>query len=154
MTTDDSVRRTAEAFSRARELNERAVPMGYAVLTTAGEEQSQSGRVFESHYAVRPFGTEDGRADRYFPDIEAAAEYIDYLETLPRWTLDLTDSSIEVDGVRRTIAVKETGQVHDLSGGWLSLGGKSRSGVIGDGLTSLSIRASQPPAFGRWRKDA
>lgn len=156
MTTDDYVHRAAEAFEDANGLNQRAVPIGYAVLTTAGETRSEDGQVFESHYSVRPFGAEDGHADRHFPDIDAVARYIDHVESLPSWRLDLTDDSIEVDGVNLTITDKARDESIYLGGGWWPMiGGEIRSGeVFGEGLARLAVRADSPPKFGRWRKDA
>lgn len=156
MTTDDYVHQAAEAFGDATGLNQRAVPIGYAVLTTAGETRSEDGHVFESHYSVRPFGAEDGHDDRYFPDIDTVARYIDHLESLPSWRLDLTDDSLEVDSVNLTITDKTRDESIYLGGGWWPMiGGSIRSSeVFGEGLTRLAVRGDSPPKFGRWRKDA
>ncbi|WP_341257075.1 hypothetical protein [Gordonia malaquae] len=157
MDTNDYVRQTAAAFSKADALNERAGSLGYGVLTaTSGTlDVNDKGETFQVHYSVRPFGFEDGRRDKHFPDIEAVERYLDHLETLPWWRLDLNDDSIVVDGVALTITDKATEETIYLGGGWKwMIGGSRKAGEkIGEGLTHLSVRADEPPAFGRWRKD-
>lgn len=155
MNTDDFVTGASSAFAGAEELNKRAVPLGYAVLTTAhGRLGREDGETFEAHYSVRPFGAEDGGEDRYFPDLEAVSHYLDHLETLPWWRIDLSDGSVEVDGVELTVTDKSSGETIYLGGGWswLIAGSMSSGQVIGENLSQLQVRADTPPKFGRWRK--
>ncbi len=137
------------AFADAEALNERAVPMGYAVLTTASGDSS--------HYVVHPLWARDDRSgDRSFPDIAAAAEYVDHLEMLPWWTLDLSDESIDVDGVAETVTDRRTGESIHVGGKWRTMiGGARKSGqTYGEAVSHLSVRADEPPTIGNWRKSS
>lgn len=125
------------------------------LIATHEQEPPAGGRqTFRSSFAVRPFGHEDGRDDQHFSDANALSRHLDYLASLPRWELDLTDDRIEVDGVELTVKDRASGETIFLGGGWSPMIGGRRPGdaPLGDGLTVLRIQAEQPPEFGRWRK--
>jgi hypothetical protein len=139
----------------AHELNQRSQPLGYAVTMAAGGEigttQPHSYRRFTVHRIDKPVASG--------PSFETAADvnsYLDEVEKLPRWRLDLDDDSIKFDNEELTITDAQSGESFCLKG-WKSLGftgvatGVERSGAY-EGARHISVAADEPPAIGRWYK--
>ncbi|WP_459979993.1 hypothetical protein, partial [Mycobacterium avium] len=139
----------------ARDLNERAQPSGYAVTMSAGGEvgtkDPQSYRRFTVHRIDKPVASG--------PSFATAAEvesFLDAVEKLPRWRLDLDDGSITFDNTELTVTDVRTGESFCLKG-WTSLGVTGRAthgGQAGayDGARHISIATDEPPTIGRWYK--
>jgi hypothetical protein len=152
MNDDGTLPGTLEAV---RELNQRSQPLGYAVSVAAGTElgtnEPHSYRRFTIHRIDKPVASG--------PSFDTAANahvYLDEVERLPRWRLDLNDDSIAFDNKELTITDVRTGDSFCLKG-WKSLGvtgsatGGGQAGAY-DGATHISVAANDPPTIGRWYK--
>jgi hypothetical protein len=139
----------------AHELNERSQPLGYAITMAAGGEfgtnAPQSYRRFSVHRIDKPVASG--------PKFDTAAEvhsYLDDIEQLPRWRLDLDDESIEFDNEELTITDTKSGDSFCLKG-WKSLGitgtaaAGQRPGAY-EGARHISVASEEPPTVGRWYK--
>jgi hypothetical protein len=153
MSDDGTLHGTMQA---AHELNERSQPLGYAVTfatgaTGVGTDDPQSYRRFTVHRIDKPVASG--------PSFDTAAEvsaYLDEIEKLPRWQLDLDDDSIRFDNRELTITDTRTGESFCLKG-WNSLGitGRAKDGGHAgayEGARHISLAADEPPAVGRWYK--
>jgi hypothetical protein len=152
MSDDGTVHGSMQA---AHELNQRSQPLGYAVTMATGAElgtnQPHSYRRFTVHRIDKPVASG--------PSFETAAEvhsYLDELEKLPRWRLDLDDDSIKFDNKELTITDTRTGDSFCLKG-WKSLGITGRAAGSGrsrayDGARHISLATDEPPTVGRWYK--
>lgn len=152
MSDDGSLHGTLQA---AHELNQQSQPLGYAVTMAAGFEvgtaDPHSYRRFTVHRIDKPVSSG--------PSFETAADvysYLDELEKLPHWRLDLDDDSIEFDNEELTITDKRTGESFCLKG-WQSLGitGRAAEGQRAgayEGAQHISVASQEPPTIGRWYK--
>jgi hypothetical protein len=134
-------------------LNAVSQPLGYAVTCRASgapEEQRPANRRFTVHRIDQPIAQGPS-----FESADDARNYLDELETLPRWRLDLNDDSVEFDSRALTVTDRRTGDSFCLKG-WKSFG---ISGLIGDaipgasaGTRHISVVAESPPTIGHWHR--
>jgi hypothetical protein len=152
MSDDGTLHGLAQA---AHALNQRSQPLGYAVTMAAGAElgtiEPHSYQRFTVHRIDKPVANGPS-----FPTAAEVNSYLDGLEGLPRWRLDLDDDSIEFDNKELTITDTRTGVSLCLKG-WRSLGFTGQAPVGGqagayDGATHISVVAEEPPTIGRWYK--
>lgn len=144
-----------QAHQESDELNERSQPLGYAVTMAAGGEigtTENAYRRFTLHRIDKPVasGPRFGTA----ADVHA---YLDELDKLPRWRLDLDDESVEFDNEELTITDTQSGESLCLKG-WRSLGITGAAATGGEqagayaGARHISVASDQAPTIGRWYK--
>lgn|GEM_PF-1526212 len=146
----DAVANMRDAVAETNQLNRISQPLGYAVTCRAGGGSSPDEpehRRFTVHRIDDPVAHGPS-----FATADDVRDYLDHLNRLPRWRLDLDDDSIDFDRVTLTVADKRTGESFCLRG-WKSfgidgvVGGDDRRGAPAG---HLSVVAAKPPTIGRW----
>ena len=154
MNDRETLQNITDTAAAAKQLNEIAQPLGYAVTMSAGgtlgNDAAPDHRRFTIHRIDQPVASGPS-----FPSAETVKEHLDQIAVLPLWRLDLNDSSIEFDRAELSIKDVATGETFNLRG-WLYgvTGNANVTGAAGgyEGATHLSVRTDQPPTIGNWYK--
>jgi hypothetical protein len=150
----DDTEGDADAAAETNELNALSQPMGYAVTHHADADPAldpPADRRFTVHRMDQPSG--EGPTFHSARDVRG---YLDGLEKLPRWQLDLDDDSVEFDNTTLTVTDKNSGESFCLRG-WKSFG---ISGMLTASAApgasphprQISVVAEQPPTIGHWHQ--
>jgi hypothetical protein len=131
-------------------LNEKANPLGYAVLTDARFTLGTSDPKESVRYGVRPFGNEQwSRYDRWFDSETEAETYLDKIAHYPFWTLNVSDPNVSCLNRSQVVITDPVSGEHATI--WRAFIGIS-TGPAGDDLYRVTIKAEEPPTLGQWRR--
>jgi hypothetical protein len=135
----DPITAWVAARDAAQPLHDRAIMLGYVVSATATGEL---GREPEVSFWVRRFD-QSGGDERTFATLNEVSSYLDHLETLPVYCLELENNSrVETtpnaDGTETWVTDTKTGEKFAV-----------RTQDI-EAITRLCVHAESQPTIGNW----